>query len=133
MKWILDTNAISRYLAGRHPALTAKVHSVRRKDLVLCSIVRAELLYGAWKSPDPTASLARLKPIFEDLETLAFDDAAAHEFGKLHADLSQRGCRIEPNDTLIASIALANNLTLITNNTREFSRVPGLRIEDWQS
>jgi tRNA(fMet)-specific endonuclease VapC len=133
MKWLLDTNAASRFLGGLHPEITKRAMAVPKGDLTVCSVVKAELFYGAWKSGAPAAKLAQIEEFFSLLPSYPFDEAAAHEFGKLHADLSQRGCRIGPNDTLIASIALANNLVLVTNNTREFSRVPGLIIEDWQS
>lgn len=133
MRWLLDTNAVSRYLADKDVALTQKIKSKTTREVCICSIVKAELLYGAWNSNRIVEKLAELKQVFEDLSSFDFDDAAAGEFGKLQAYLSQQGCRIGPNDTLIAAIALANDLTLVTHNTREFSRVPNLKIEDWQS
>jgi tRNA(fMet)-specific endonuclease VapC len=132
MKWLLDTNAASRFLRGDHPNLSHNVDKTPDGDLYLCSIVKAELLYGACKAPQPSSVLARLNPFFLSLPSVDFNDAAALEYGKLHHHLSIRGNRIGPNDVLIASIALANNFILVTNNTREFSRVPGLTIEDWQ-
>jgi tRNA(fMet)-specific endonuclease VapC len=66
------------------------------------------------------------------LRSLPFDDAAAEEYGQLRAYLANQGTPIGPNDTMIAAIALANGLTLVTHNTAEFSRVPGLMIKDWQ-
>ena len=131
--YLLDTNAVSRHLGGRHPEITARVRASVPGTLFLCSIVKAELLFGAWKSPDPRRTLERLENIFSDLDSFPFDDAAASVFGKLEAHLSRQGQRIGPHDTMIAAIALANNLTLITNNTREFSRVPDLKVEDWQA
>ncbi len=133
MRWLLDTNAASRYLSGKHVGMSRRILAVPDGDLFLCSIVKAELLSGACKAPDPALVLARLSPLFLSLPSLDFNDAAALEFGKLQAQLSKQGNRIGPNDVLIASIALANNLTLVTNTTHEFSRVPNLRIEDWQA
>ena len=133
MKWLLDTNAVSRHLGGKCLRITARIKATPPGHLYLCSIVKAKMLYGAWNSPDPIRSLAKLDQIFEDLPSLPFEDSAADAFVKIQAFLSQRGTRIGPHDTMIAAIALANDFTLITNNTREFSRVPNLKIEDWQS
>ncbi len=66
------------------------------------------------------------------IPSLPFDDNAAHEYGRIRAHLASLGTPIGPNDLMIASIALANNLTLITHNTAEFSRIPALQLEDWQ-
>lgn len=133
MPWLLDTNAVSVLLNQRSPELTLRVASSPEAELYLCSVVKAELLYGAWKSVDPAKGLAKLLPLFRRLKSLSFNDRAAESYGRILAHLSAQGCRIGPNDTMIAAIALANNLTLVTHNTREFSRVPGLSIEDWQS
>lgn len=132
MPWLLDTNAVSVLLNQRSPELTLKIASAAEADLFLCSVVKAELLYGAWKGPDPARALAKLMPLFSRLKSLSFNDRAADFYGRILAQLSAQGNRIGPNDTMIAAIALANNLTLVTHNTREFSRVPGLVIEDWQ-
>lgn len=72
------------------------------------------------------------KAFFARYTSLAFDDHAAVVYGPLRADLETKGTPIGPNDLLIASIAVANNLTLVTHNTAEFSRVTGLRVEDWE-
>ena len=104
-------------------------------DIALCSVVLGELLYGAHhgaasKLAANPALIARLQRQFA---SLPFDDLAAEEYGKTRADLASQGTPIGPNDLMIASIALANGLTVVTHNTSEFSRVPGLKIEDWQS
>jgi tRNA(fMet)-specific endonuclease VapC len=96
MRWLLDTNAVSRYLADKDVALTQKIKSKTTREVCICSIVKAELLYGAWNSNRIVEKLAELKQVFEDLSSFDFDDAAAGEFGKLQAYLSQQGCRIGP-------------------------------------
>jgi tRNA(fMet)-specific endonuclease VapC len=96
--------------------------------------VLAELIYGAYHS-DPKhqasnlALIANLRKLFV---SFPFDDHAAEEYGKLRQHLARQGTPIGPNDLMIASICLANGLTVVTHNTTEFSRVPGLSLEDWQ-
>jgi tRNA(fMet)-specific endonuclease VapC len=103
-------------------------------SVYLCSVVLAEMIFGAVRSgPNHEAAnrlmISQLQSI---CSTISFDEPAAEEYGKLRAYLATVGFMIGPNDLMIAAIALANNLTLVTHNTSEFSRVPGLMIEDWQ-
>jgi tRNA(fMet)-specific endonuclease VapC len=84
------------------------------------------------KSRDPVRSLARQAAFFAPYVSLPFDDHAADAYARIRADPEQQGRRIGPDDLLIAAIALAHDLTLVTHNTREFSRVNGLQLEDWQ-
>jgi tRNA(fMet)-specific endonuclease VapC len=99
----------------------------------MCTIVKAELLFGARKSAKPERNLAALATFFTPFRCLPFDDAAADAYGLVRAELEQRGTPIGPNDLLIASIALSCGLRLVTSNAREFARVPGLAIEDWSA
>jgi tRNA(fMet)-specific endonuclease VapC len=85
------------------------------------------------KRPDPAPRLAELERFFSAMTSLPMDDAAAYEYGRIRAHLELRGTPIGSYDMLIASIALANDLTVVTHNTAEFGRVPGLAIEDWQA
>jgi len=87
---------------------------------------------GARRSTDPTRSLARQKAFFARFISLPFDDAAADAYGRIRAHLLTAGTPIGPHDMLIAAIAVANGLTLVTHNTDEFRRVPGLALEDWE-
>lgn len=103
-------------------------------SVYLCSVVLGELIFGAVRSGPAheaanRAMIARLRAQFP---TMPFDDAAAEEYGNLRAYLNATGHLIGPNDLMIASIALANGLTLVTHNTSEFCRAPGLMLEDWQ-
>lgn len=100
---------------------------------MLCSVVRAELIYGARRSARVEVNLNRLKSFAAPLQSLAFDDRCAHDYGLIRAELAAQGKPIGANDLLIAAMALAHDLTLVTHNTGEFSRVAGLRIEDWES
>lgn len=132
MSYLLDTNICVHLLNGRHPHLIERFHRHTREDVVLCSMVKAELLRGALRSQRVELNLERLKAFFSPLHSLPFDDAAAEHFARIGADLFERGLPIGPNDLVIAAIARAHDVTLITHNTREFGRVAGLRLEDWE-
>jgi tRNA(fMet)-specific endonuclease VapC len=98
----------------------------------LCTIVQIELYYGAYKSLQRQQNLAILERLFNQFTILPFDSRAAQIAGLIRAQLAALGAPIGPYDLQIAAIALANNLILVTHNTREFSRVDGLRFEDWE-
>ena len=102
-------------------------------DLVVCAIVKAEMFYGAAKSEFPVKSLRKQEKFLAQFESLPFDDKAAATYATIRADLEAHGTPIGPNDMMIAAIAIANNLTLVTHNTGEFSRVAGLQVVDWES
>jgi len=102
------------------------------EEIVLCSVVKAELLFGARKSQQVEANLQKLKLFFEPLVSLSFDDRCAEEAGLIRADLSTQGKPIGPNDLLIAATARAHDAVLVTHNTDEFARVTGLRLADWE-
>ncbi len=99
---------------------------------MLCSVVVAELHYGARRSTRQAETLVQVQAFCNHFFSVVFDDESAAVYGRIRADLAELGTLIGPNDLLIAAIAQANNLTLITRNTREFSRVAGLKLEDWQ-
>jgi tRNA(fMet)-specific endonuclease VapC len=134
MTYLLDTNAWIIYLRQRHPGLIQKVQQTGRSDIRLCSVVLAELYYGAFRSAPayPVHNLGLLSRLRQQFQSLVFDDSAAQEYGRIRADLATKGTPIGPNDLMIAAIALANGLTLVTHNTVEFSRVSGLKLDDWQ-
>jgi len=113
--------------------LSERMAAIKREDIGVCSIVRAELYFGAYRSSNPKRSIATVKGFLDSFQTLPFDDQAAMEYGKLRAALSSRGTIIGPNDLLIAAIALVQNAVLVTHNMAEFSRVPRLAVEDWES
>jgi tRNA(fMet)-specific endonuclease VapC len=132
MKWLLDSNACIQYLNGRVPSLKVRVDAVADSDLLICSVVKAELAFGAAGSRDPVGTRAAQRRFLSRFVSLGFDDAAAEVYGKIRHDLTRAGRLIGGNDMLIAAIALANDVTLVTHNTAEFSRVVGLKIEDWE-
>ena len=130
--FLLDTNACIRILNGSSPRVAARLQATPASEIRLSSIVKAELLYGARHSSRVNENLRLLATFFEPLVSLAFDDRCAEEAAFIRLDLSRSGRPIGPNDLLIAATARALDLTLVTHNTREFSRVPGLRVEDWE-
>ena len=129
---LLDTNVCIEVLRGRNEALRQKLSATKLADISLCSVVWAELYTGANLSDDREKSMRQLSG-FGALTSYPFDDDAARVYGELRASLQPRGRLIGGNDLMIAAIALARGLILVTNNTSEFSRIPGLKLEDWQS
>lgn len=132
MIYLLDTNVCIHLLNEKNPIILHHLRQHSPADIALCSVVKAELLYGARRSQRIEANLQLLKAFFAPLQSLPFDDECAEHYGKIHADLLTQGKPIGSNDTLIAAIARANDAVLITHNSSEFSRVAGLRMEDWE-
>jgi tRNA(fMet)-specific endonuclease VapC len=132
VKYLLDTNVCIGFLRGSSPLLATRFASVSQADKYLCPVVQAELYFGAYKSAQPQASLTTLKAFIARFPVLPFDEIAAETYGTIRADLARKGNLIGPYDLQIAAIALAHGATLVTHNTKEFSRVAGLQLEDWE-
>ncbi|MBK7647445.1 MAG: type II toxin-antitoxin system VapC family toxin [Betaproteobacteria bacterium] len=132
MIYLLDSNVCIHLLNGRHTTLIQRFRQYDPRQTVLCSMVKAELMRGALRSQRVELNLERLAIFFAPLKSLPFDDSAADHFARVGAELMKRGTPIGPNDLVIAATALAHQVTLVTHNTAEFSRVPGLRLEDWE-
>jgi len=132
MRYLLDTNVCIEILRGRDVALKAHLATRNLQNLVLCSVVWAELHFGARLAKNPVQEFARLRHAFGHWPRLPFDDVAAEAYGDIRAYLQRTGRMIGANDLLIAATAQSRELILVTHNTSEFSRVPDLSIEDWQ-
>jgi tRNA(fMet)-specific endonuclease VapC len=130
MNYLLDTNICIVYLKN-DAELNARLRAVNPADLKLCSVVKAELVYGARHSRHVEENLRSLAAFFSYFESLTFDDNAADWYGVIRAQLRQEGRPIGPNDLLIAAIARSHDMTLVTRNEAEFRRVAGLRMERW--
>lgn len=128
---LLDTNAVIAVLTRRSDALLRRVEAAEPGSLAVSSVVTHELYYGAYRSQKVAFNLETLRLLFADLAILDLDREDARVAGEIRADLARRGMPIGPYDVLIAGQARARNLTLITNNTDEFARVPGLQLQDW--
>jgi tRNA(fMet)-specific endonuclease VapC len=130
VKYLLDTNAIIGLTRGL-PGFEQRVHLEDATEIGLSVIVLHELFFGACKGRRVAANLDAIADLNFDI--VDFDKEDARHAGEIRASLAAIGRPIGPYDILIAGQALARDLTLVTHNTREFSRVPGLRIEDWES
>ena len=131
MKFLLDTN-ICIYLIREKPEQVLKqVTSRSPEDLALSSITVAELEYGVAKSAHSAKNAAALENFLRAFHVLDFDSAAAGVYGKVRASLERSGHPIGPLDTLIGAHALSLGLALVTNNPREFTRIEGLKIQNW--
>ncbi len=132
MPYLLDTNAVIA-LMKNHSRIVERVRSVGRAELVICAPVEAELWFGVSKSSRVDENRHHLLTILAWLPTLSFSGEATRLCGEIRADLAQKGTPIGPYDLQIAAIALSNNCTLVSHNTDEFSRVAGLKLEDWET
>lgn len=132
MRYLLDTNVCVRFLNGRSAAVRDRLLATSTEEMAVCSVVKAELFYGAMRSNNPSRTLERQQSFLSRFVSLPFGDESAVLFGRVRSQLAKAGTPIGPYDLQIASIALANNLTLITHNVREFQRVEGLLLEDWE-
>ena len=132
IKYMLDTD-ISIYIINKRPVELLDTFNENAEFLCISAVTLAELLHGTEKSDNPGRALQRVKDFRSRLETLDYGEKAAHHYGDIKAGLERQGAVIGPNDLHIASHARSEGLTLITNNTAEFQRVEGLRIDNWVS
>lgn len=130
-RYLLDTNAIIALLKDTHSPLAQRVRQHKPSMICLSSILMHELFYGAFKSQRVTQNAALVDAL--QFEVLAFDKEDAREAGKIRAFLASQGKPISSYDVLIAGQAKARNMVLVTHNMKEFSRVKGLIMEDWES
>jgi len=133
MRYLLDTNAWIVYLKGRQTNIRSRLEETPSDQITTCSVVWAELLHGARKYENSTDRRERVEKLLGRLKNFDFDLAAARRYADTRDALEKAGMLIGLNDLLIASIALVNDLTVVTNNTAEFNRIPGLRVEDWSA
>ena len=132
MMFLPDTNVWIRFLNPGDNQVKDHFLSADPSTIWLCAVVKAELFFGAMKSTRIHENLALLADLFADFESLSFDDDAARKYGEIRSDLARKGTPIGPNDLMIASIASVHEAVLVTHNTREFARVTGLTVEDWE-
>lgn len=129
--FLLDTNVCIGFLKG-NAAVARRLGERDPREIRLCAVVKAELHYRARSSERVAENSALLEQFFRPFLSLPFDDGCAREYGALRAHLRRSGNPIGANDLMIAATALVHDLTVVTRNTREFARVPNLRLEDWQ-
>ena len=127
---LLDTNICIYIINAKPPEVLARFHQFRLGEIGLSSVVAAELAYGVAKSGSERNRRA-LEMFLAPLEIVPFDERAVWAYGELRVELERRGESIGALDTMIAAHALSLRAVLVTNNTREFSRVNGLQLENW--
>lgn len=131
MKYMLDTNICVGLIRKKPKRLIERLTSHAPGDVGVSIITVAELSYGAQKSAQPKHNLLALEQFLLPLEVADFDQPASDAYGLMRADLEKNGNVIGSMDMLIAAHALSLEVILVTNNTREFQRIPDLSIEDW--
>jgi len=131
MKYYLDTNICIYFLKGSFPNLKKKILSVNPDSISIPAIVKGELLYGSEKSKNKEDNFKKIQQFLLPFHIEDFTDNETASYAKIRNELEKKGKIIGPNDLLIASIVFSHNGTLITKNTKKFSRVKDLKIEDW--
>ena len=129
--FLLDTNVCVQYLRGKNARVRQRLAACPTHDVQLCSVVLSELYIGALRSANPVKNRTEVDQFAAPFFSLPFDDAAADVRSRIRHHLETQGIPIGPYDLQIAAIALTHSRTLVTHNTNEFSRVPGLSLEDW--
>jgi tRNA(fMet)-specific endonuclease VapC len=130
-RYLLDTNIWSALIRRSSLALVDKFNTLERTRILLSPIVLGELQVGYFKGDRSAKRLRVLDYIIANAELLTVDHEVCRSYGKLRADLETAGTPIGPNDTWIAAEAMRHKLTLVTDNVREFQRVPKLKVENW--
>jgi tRNA(fMet)-specific endonuclease VapC len=133
MAWLLDTNAWIHYLKNPASRIRTALESHTPGEIVVCAVVKAELLHGALKYGSPERRSAIVHETLSPYRSLPFDDAAAEHYARIRHELEKTGGGIGPHDLLIAAICVANDCVLVTGNVSEFQRVIGLKVEDWSA
>jgi len=129
--FMLDTDIASYIMKRSDDAVLRRLRTVAVSDVCISAIAKAELEYGVEVSPRRQRDQQALDAFLRHVAVLDFPGEAAAEYGRIRAGLKARGTMIGANDLLIAAHARCLGLTLVTNNTREFGRVQGLKMENW--
>jgi len=130
-RFMLDTDTCSYIMKRSHPLVLKRLQSIPVDDVCMSVVTKAELLYGVEVSPRREQDAAALAVFLPYVEAVDLDESAALHYADIRADLKRRGAMIGANDLFIAAHARALSLTLVTNNTSEFERVPHLKFENW--
>lgn len=133
MRYLLDSNILIFVIKEPGCRASRRLKATDVGDISICSVVESELYHGATKYGDPAKRRTILDELLAPYFSHPFDSACVPQYARIRNHLERQGQIIGGNDLLIAAIALTHDLTLVTNNSREFARVPGLRVEDWTS
>ncbi|UTC67832.1 MULTISPECIES: type II toxin-antitoxin system VapC family toxin [unclassified Treponema] len=129
--YFIDTNTCIYFMNGKFPSVRERFLSVSPKEIKISSVVKGELLLGAFKSRTREKTTEKVEKFLKPFEIVDFTDKMSYEYAKIRKDLELAGTPIGANDLLIAAAAVYQKATLITHNVAEFSRVTDLKIEDW--
>lgn len=129
--YYLDTNTCIYYLNGVYENIKKRILSTAPSEIMIPSIVKAELLLGAYKSKSRTTTMEKLERFLQPFEIVAFEDQMTYHYADIRSEIETRGKTIGPNDILIAAIVRFHDGILVTNNVEEFNRIAGLKIENW--
>ena len=130
LKYLLDTNIVI-YVLKRRPKEVLEIFNTNASRMAVSSITLSELIYGAEKSPNVDKNLEAIEEFVSHLDVLPYDAKASQHYGQVKVALEKKGEIIGENDIHIAAHAISQGLILVTNNLREFKRVPNLAIENW--
>lgn len=133
MLYALDTNTCVDLLRNNQPEMSDKLKNAKPSDFVLPSLVFAELLFGASLSKRPDENREKINLFVTPFRLIDFNRTAATIYAEIRKGLQKNGNLIGPNDLIIAATAMAHGATLVTSNTKEFRRVPKLKIENWRA
>jgi|SRR6056297_2764462 len=130
LKFMLDTNIII-YIMKNRPKQVKDRFKLHNGQMCISSVTLGELVFGAEHSQQTDRNLADIEEMTARIDVLPFEDNAAYHFGRIRSDLYRMGRPIGPYDMMIAGHARASAMILVTNNVKEFERVPGLQVENW--
>jgi tRNA(fMet)-specific endonuclease VapC len=130
-RYMLDTDIFSYIMNRSNNSVLRRLETVGVSDVCISAITKSELMFGVEVSPRRQQDQEALDYYLKYLEVVDYSGASARDYAQIRSDLKTRGELIGANDMLIAAHARCLGLTLVTNNTREFGRVPGLKIENW--
>ena len=131
--FFLDANTCIYFLNGKSESIRAKVLATPPLEIKIPSVVKAELLLGAYKSKSPERTLEKLEAFLQPFEILAFDDSVSYVYAAIRKQTEEKGTIVGPNDLMIAATVKFHDGILVTRNVNEFSRVNGLLLENWWS
>lgn len=131
MNYFVDSNTCIYFMNGKYSSVREKFLSISPKNIKISAIVKGELLLGAYKSQTREQTTNKVEKFLKPFDVIDFTDKMSYEYVEIRGDLEKSGQTIGANDLLIAATALSENAILVTHNIGEFSRVKGLKLEDW--
>lgn len=129
--YFLDTNTCVYFLNGKYQHIKKKMLSTPPNEIAIPSVVKAELIFGAYKSKNREENIEKVEKFLEPFEVVPFNDIMTYAYADIRYKTETIGCNVGPNDLLIASIVKFHEGILVTNNEKEFNRIKGLKIENW--